>query len=317
MKIYSKITALIILSIITIISYANPPKKIGIIIPMAHQAMTEITNGFESTLKNQYSGPIEFKIANVQGDTNLEYATILTLRDQDYDIIVPIGSNATVMTTTLIKNKPIVSLASDLADSERKKLKNCNVAVVHDEVSNEQVLRFIHQVYPTIKNIVLFHSATDKVFPEVADAKKVAAKFNIVITPIMAATLPDLQSLSQNLPAHTQAIFILKDSPIVSGIAQLVKVAEKNHIPLITSDDGSVQNGAGFALGVHEDQIGIEGARLALQILQGKNACDLPITEMNKLTVFLNPKAMSSFNAEINPVKMVAKKMGYPIEEMK
>ncbi len=314
MKHSLKVTTTAVLLALASFSFADTPKKVAIVIPTSIQAMTEITRGFEETLRKEYIGPIEFKVANVQGDANLEHATLQELSDENYDIIAPVGTDATSMAISITKKNNIVSLASDLSDQQRSQLKPCNVAVVHDEISNEQQLAFIHAAYPEIKRITLFYSASEKIFPEVEDAKKAAAKFGISIHGIMAPTLPDLQVAANNMPSDTQAIFILKDSTMVSGIAQLVHIAKARHIPLITSDDGSVQNGAGFALGVHEKQIGIEGAHLAAAILAGKNACALPIVEMKKLTVFINPKSMKSFGASIEPIQKMAKKMHYQIE---
>ncbi|MES2204265.1 MAG: ABC transporter substrate binding protein [Pseudomonadota bacterium] len=311
MKKFTLLTSLLLASIIAM---AQPAKKVAIVIPIEIKAMDEIIESFEKDLQAQYAGPITFKVANAQGDMNLEHAAIASLRDQNYDLIAPVGTDATAMTLSLIKTTPILSLASDLSDAQRKKLNPCNVAVVHDEISNEEQLAFIHQAFPEIKNIVLIHSAADKIFPEVEEAKSVAKKLGITITSMMAATLPELQTIANNLPENTQAIYILKDMQIVSGTPQLAKIAQARKIPLISSDDGSVKNGAGFALGVHENQIGVNGAILAAAILNGKNACDLPISEMKKLTVFLNPKAMENFRASEETVKLTTKNMKYQIE---
>ena len=309
-----KITLLTSLLLASTIAIAQPTKKVAIIIPIEIKAMDEIIESFEKDLQAQYSGPITFKVANAQGDMNLEHAAIASLRDQNYDLIAPVGTDATAMTLSMIKTTSVLSLASDLSEAQRKKLNPCNVAVVHDEISSEAQLAFIHQAFPEIKNIVLIHSAADKVFPEVEEAKIAGKKLGITITSMMAATLPELQTVANNIPANTQAIYILKDMQIVSGTPQLAKIAQSRKIPLISSDDGSVASGAGFALGVHENQIGINGALLAADILSGKNACDLPISEMTELTVFLNPQAMESFGVSIDTVNTTANTMKYKVE---
>jgi len=314
MKNFTKINLFAGLFFFSALALATPEKKVAIIVPIEIKAIDEIVESFEKDLKTRYSNSITFKVANAQGDMNLEHAAIASIRDQDYDLIATIGTDATAMALSMVKTTPILSLASDLSEAQRKKLNPCNVAVVHDEVSIEEQLSFIHQTLPEIKTIALIHSASDKIFPEVEEAKKVGKKLGMTITSKMAATLPELQSVANNLPSDTQAVYILKDMQIVSATPQLAKIAQSRKIPLISSDDGSVKNGAGFALGVHENQIGINGAELAADILKGKNACDLPISEMHDLTVFLNPKAMESFGFSINSVKITAKNMNYKME---
>lgn len=289
-------------------------KKIGIIVPIQHKAMDDITNGFEETLRAQSKEPLKFKVANAQADLNLQRAIIQQMRDEDYDLIVPIGTDAGAMTASIIQDKPIVSLASSYTEEERIKHKPCHVAVLHDEIPVEKLITFLHQVYPAIKNVVLVHSAAEKIYPDVKTAVKIGNDYGMQIKPMLVSTLNELYTVANAMPDNTQAILVLKDSLIVSGIGTLALQAEKRHIPLITSDQGSVQDGAAFALGVHERDIGVEGAKLAAQILAGKPACSLPIVMMTKLTVFVNPQALGKENQSIAPIEATAKKNNYAVE---
>jgi len=287
---------------------------IGIIEPLEHTAMNEIVSGFTHTLHNASQKPVMIKVENAQNDANLERAIIQKMRDGHYTIIVPIGTGATQMTLAMIHDKPIISLAANVNEADRKKFRPCHVAVVHDEISSERLIHFIHTIYPTLTQLVLVHSTADKVFPEVKETIVIAKKYGITITPMMASSLPELYGITQSLPKNTEGIFVLKDSLIVSGIATLSKEAAKRHTPLITSDQGSVQDGALFALGVHESDIGSEGAKLTAAILNGQSACNLPIVEMKKLTVFVNPQSLQKENQSLTSIKNAAKKLGYHIE---
>lgn len=315
MRQIKKVIAIAVLSLILAsTAYAAAPVKVGIVMPADVQAMHEIIAGFKQTLQKEYSHPIEFEVANAQSDANLQHAILMQMRDQNYNLIVPIGDDATQMAVATNKQQPILGLAADLSDADRAKLNPCNVAIVDDEVSDAKILEFVHAAYPQLKKIALVHSAADKIFPEVAQVKQEASGMGIEVKDVMTATLPDMQSAVKELPSDIQAIFVLKDALIVSGIPQLVQIAKQRQIPLITSDDGSVQNGAGFAVGVHESEIGQDGGLLAAQILDGKAACNLPITKMTKLTVFINKQAMASSGQNIETVINTAKQLNYKVE---
>ena len=288
--------------------------KIGIVVPIEHTAMSEITKGLSDTLSEIYHQPVKIKIANAQGDVNLQRAIIQQMRDQNYAVIIPIGLNTTQMTLSMIHQQPIVALAADITESERKKLQPCNLAVVHDEISPEQLVAFIHAVYPTLTQLSLIHSSSEKVYPQVQAAIAAGKANGITIKPIMVSTLPDLYTAAHAIPEQTQGIFILKDHLIVSGVSTLANLASTRHIPLISSDQGSVQDGAGFALGVHESDIGAEGAKLIAAILQGKPACSLPITEMKTLTVFINSTSLKNEMQNSDAVESAAKRMHYHVE---
>jgi putative ABC transport system substrate-binding protein len=284
---------------------------IGIIEPLEHTAMTEIVNGYQETLTKLYHQPVTIKVENAQNDANLERAIIQKMRDANYTLIIPIGVDATEMTLAMAHQQPVVSLASDLSNTDRDKLKPCHVAVVHDEIAVSQLMAFIHAVYPQLTQLTLIHSSANKVLPEVDQAIAAGKQYGITVNHLMVSSLPELYNASNALPSNTQAIFVLKDSLIVSGISTLNKAAADKKIPLITSDQGSVQNGAGFALGVHEREIGVEGAKLSAAILQGKSACSLPIVEMKNLTVFINQKSLQNENQSVDQVMQAAKRLGY------
>ena len=287
---------------------------IGIIEPLEHTAMTEIVAGFSDTLQKLYNKPVKIKIANAQNDANIQRAIIQKMHDSNYTMIVPIGVGTSQMSLAMVHEQPVVSLASDLSENDKQTRHPCNLAVVHDQISSEQLIQFIHAVYPQLTELTLVHSAADKVFPEVTATIKAGEKYGIHVKHIMVSSLPELTTATQALPSDTQGIFVLKDSLIVSGISTLAKAAAIRHIPLITSDQGSVQDGATFALGVHEREIGVEGAKLVAEILKGKSICDLPIVEMKNLTVFVNHTALQQANLNAAPITETATAFHYKTE---
>ncbi len=316
MKIFSKVF-LFFFFIIILTSCDKPSSStvtIGIIQPLEHTAMAEIVAGYTETLKKLYDKPVIIKVRNAQNDANMQRAIIQQMRDANYSLIVPIGVDTSEMTLAMTRNQSVVSLASDLSDADRKKLKNCRVAVVHDEISTKQLLAFIHAVYPQLTQLTLIHSSANKVLPQVDEAIAAGKMFGITIHHMMISSLPELYTTANALDKDSQGIFILKDSLIVSGIGTLAKIAANKHIPLITSDQGSVQNGAGFALGVHEREIGVQGAILSVAILKGKSVCDLPIVEMKHLTVFINQKSLQSEYQSLDLLIKAAKQFSYQSE---
>lgn len=289
-------------------------KKIGIVMPIEVKALDEIVTGFKNAVLKESRVPVQFKIANAQGDMNIERAIISQMQAANYDVIIPIGSDATELSTAMVKDKAIVSLASSFTQQQRQQLKQCNIAVVHDEIPVTKQISFLHSVDPKIKTLVLIHSASDKIFPQVKEAIAAGKANGIVVKEMLAPTLNDIYSVANNIPANTQAIFVLKDAMIVNGITTLQIAAAKLHIPLYTSDQGSVQDGAGFSLSVHEKEIGSGGGSLAAKIINGQSPCKLPIVDMTKLTVFVNRKSIANESQSLLAIEAAAKTHRYNIE---
>jgi ABC-type uncharacterized transport system substrate-binding protein len=290
----------------------NAPPTVSILIPMEHSAMNDIVAGFEESLRATYGAPLQFQVNNAHNNTTTERALLQNMRGTQNALIVPIGTSTTQMTLALIHQQPIISLAANFSHSERQQRNPCNLAIVHDEIPAATTFAFIHAVYPTLKNMLLIHSADDKIFPEVPIAIRAAEMQDIHLNTLLIKTTADLKRLT--IPAGTEAIFILKDGPIVSNITPLVHTASQLHIPLITSDQGSVQNGAHFALGVYEKQIGEAGGKLAAAVLKGQSPCSLPIVEMSHFTVFINPHAVAKTTPSFTAITDAAANGGYHVE---
>jgi putative tryptophan/tyrosine transport system substrate-binding protein len=319
-------------------------KMVGIILPMEHRALREIVDGFKAALSERYRRPLQFKVVSANNDVNMQRALIEQMRDQKYDLIVPVTTGTAKMAASLVKHIPLVALAAEYSDTERQQQRlqgqqnqqrrrdqqaqqDCNVAVVNDEIDKLLIVDFMRQVYPQLHKISLVHGVFDKAFKE---AERVAAavamaempsygangrvRHGIVLQRLMVHNLSELYSVGMAVAADSEAILVLKDSLIASGIHTLVKIAQQRRIPLVTADDGTVKEGASFAVGVEERQIGAEGGVLAAQILSGKvaHACQLPIVVMSAPTVFVNPAAQTA--QSLQQLRTVARRLHYRLE---
>ena len=122
---------------------------------------------------------------------------------------------------------------------------------------------------PKAKKITLVYSTSEKVANELPEILAAAENADLKVQKLMVHHLSELYTISQAIDTNSDAVFVLKDHLIVSGIQTLVKQAEQKGIPVITSDEGSVAQGACFAIGVKESMIGKEGAQIANEILSG------------------------------------------------
>ena len=252
-------------------------------------------------------------VKNAQGDPNIERSIMQQFNGPSVDIVAPIGTDASQMAIAMIQNKPIIGIAADQLKQNAKKANNPNVTGVLDEVSVAKQIAFIHQAMPQIKKLTLVYSSDDRIFADVKTAVTTAKKYNIKIQKLMMSQLSDLYTISHNIDKDSQGIFILKDELIVSGINTLLQQAEQKKLPLIASDDGSVGKGAAFALGVSETQIGVDAANMALKIINGQKAADLPVFIMKDYSVFLNPAGAAAQNVNVSAISAAAKKAGYVV----
>jgi putative ABC transport system substrate-binding protein len=293
---------------------------VGILQPVAIQAITEITNGFEQKLTSLYPGHIHFIVENSQGDVNIQRSILQQFKARNVDMVVPIGSNAAQMAASINRKQPIVALAAEFQTKQRDQFRNKNITNVIDQIDISKQLKFIHTAFPKMKKITIMYSPTDTIFPEVKKANAAGKKYGIQIQKLMIQGLPDLYTVSQHIDNDSNAIFVLKDLLVVSGINTLIKQAAQKHILLIASDDGSVQKGADLAVGVSESLIGAKGAELAAKILSGTPASQIPVARIKLYHVYVTPSYETSkaYGKDFSfaNVKKAAKKFGYPVNTL-
>lgn len=305
------------LSVLSTISFAADnakPVTIGILVPFELPAMTQIVSGMEDTVKKDYkTAPVKFLVKNAQGDTNTQRAILQEFNSSNVNMVATIGTAASQMTIAMIRNKPIIGIAADNLKSEAAKANNLNVTGVNSHTPPKDRLRFMHSAMPNLKKITIVYSTDSHIFTQVNQLQAEAKQDHIIIQKLMITQLSDLYTVGKNIAPDSQAVFILKDLMVVSGLNTLLQQAALKHIPVIASDDGSVAKGAAFALGFSEYQTGVDAGKLAIQILNGKKASNMPVHMMKKYFVFLNPVACKKQNINPATIESLAKKLGYTV----
>ncbi|MBS0351728.1 MAG: hypothetical protein JSR33_11200 [Proteobacteria bacterium] len=290
-------------------------KTVGIVLPLDHVALRAIVAGFEQTVSQQYPGKVKFEVDNAEHDLNIQRSIIQKFINQKVDLIVPVATAPTLMAIAMVKNQPVLGLAAMVPDSVRQKSGMDNrVTAVRDEIDSSKQVAFMQAIVPNLKKFTLIYSADDKVIPEANNAIAIAKQAGIQVQPLMISALSELYGASRRIDKNSQAIFILKDNLVASGVNTLVMIANSQRIPLITSDEGTVAAGAVTALGVEEKQIGVEGGKLAAKILNGQSLRDLPIQEISQLMIFINTQAAASQNLNIAAIKNYAQQQHFDIK---
>lgn len=251
--------------------------KVGVVVPLQHEAMNQIVSGIEEALEDT---DVEIIVKNAQGDTNIMSALIKQMRDdEDIKIIMPIGTSTSQMVLANIKDRPVVCVAAKF-----DKPIGPQATGVNDEIP----ISIPMQKLKSLHKIAIIYSASEKVTPEIDELKKYADSHGVTLHLSMIQNLTDLPSAVKSAPDDTDSFLILKDHLVVSGINVIAKEAEKRSIPVIASDEGSVINGATIAIGVPEKMIGYESGQITKMILEGKNPSDIPYKNIDSLILFVN-----------------------------
>jgi putative ABC transport system substrate-binding protein len=272
---------------------------VGVILPMEHIALNQITQGIAEELALKMGKSVVVKVKNAQGDANIQRAIIEQLVREHCNLLIPVGTAASQMTLNLAPEQKILCLAADAKILQTNQ--KAQATALSDEISSLDSLTFLRSAFPALKKITLLYSAAEKVAKEIPLVCQAARELGIEVQKLMVVNMGELYTVSGSIASDSEAIFVLKDHLIVSGIQTVVQQAQMRKIPVMTSDEGSVIAGAAFAIGVKESSIGQQGALLAKAILEGESPQNMPPQTMRgPFPLFVNRTACEKQGINLN-----------------
>jgi putative ABC transport system substrate-binding protein len=123
---------------------------------------------------------------------------------------------------------------------------------------------------------------------------------NITLVERTVSTSADIMTAAQSLAAaDVQAIWVGTDNTVVSGLEAVIGVCEDNQIPFFPSDDPSIKRGGIACLGFDYYDIGYQTGEMAVKILKGTKASNIPAELGKKFSYTVNTKAAERYGVTI------------------
>ena len=290
----------------------TPP--IGIILPLTHPSLQKIVDGFCSKMTALAGNNYSFLIRDAHGDQAIQQPAIIDeMLYKKVCLMVPIGTLCTQMTVQKATTTPVIGLASS-----KKSIEGASLGyVIEDEIDMRTHCSFIKNCIPSISKVAIIATQNEKTVPEIEQFRNEALNSGIAVQIIFIQNSSEIYLATHSIDTDVQAIFILKDHAVVSGIATIAAFASERKIPLIASDEGSVEQGACCALGIKEKSIGEHGAVLAYKLLTKSSDVLEKNTQLSDITVFVNKKNAQKQNLRVRLINTFCSTMNYHLEKVK
>lgn len=267
---------------------------------IAHPALDEIYAGMVQGLqehgyvvgKNLH---IDYQIA--QGDMAINNQIAQKFVGDKPDVIVASTTPSAQAVIAAAKGRlPIVftgitdPISAKLVDNLEKP--GGNVTGVKEALAYEQNVAILHSLLPEAKHIgTVFNPGEDNSNASNAMLEKTMQPRGLTLVSAPAKNTGEVLDAARSLVGKVDAFLITLDNTAVSGLPSLVQVAEQHKLPLFVFDTYSVPIGAAVGVGYDEFDVGRLTADKVAAILQGAKAGDLPVAEVEKSRIVLNPAA--------------------------
>jgi len=179
-------------------------------------------------------------------------------------------------------------VAGKVVESWDKPGGNCTGASDWVEIGPQ--LKLFKEVSPGFKKLgTIYNAGEANSVVQINELKKAAPAFGITkIVEATAATTADVYAAANSLVGRVDAIWICTDSTVVSSLGSVVKICEKNKIPLFGAEEGTVTKGSICAVGFSYYKLGETAGKIAARVLKGENPAIIPVAKAPLTDLFVN-----------------------------
>lgn len=280
----------------------NGTRVVGIVEPMEHVAIADVTRGIRDGLSQRRD--VEIRVMNANGDATTISQIVDNFRDREVAIYVPIFTKTVQAVRSKISKEPIVFAAvTDPVSAGLVKSPNApeaNITGVSDLWPIGSNLDLIRQVLPTAKVLGMVYDPGDpssSVTLPLIKQEAEARSLKLELRPVHSMN-EVVQSLA-SFQGKIDLLFTANDVTVTAALPALVQFAIQNKIPLFAGDYSSVERGAVCAVGQNYYSVGTETAALINRVLDGHKISATPVRYTKGGDLYINAKAAELMGLQI------------------
>jgi putative tryptophan/tyrosine transport system substrate-binding protein len=269
--------------------------SIAILTPVTHPSLEENESGFKKTMNEKNPGKYRFETYNAQGNKILLRSEIEEIARQEYSLVLTIGTSTSQMIKEVFEKKKLKTpvVFTCVNDPEGYNIVSPNITGVKEMLQFDEEIAALLYYKPDIKNILLIYNPAEPGLQKDQQAvEQILLDRGIYLRTIEVFQTNEMLSKVSPFMSMADAIIILKDNTVVSGLDVIIKLCNLHKIPLMASDLDSPKRGAAFGYGVYEIEFGIEAAKKALKIIDdGISPEMIPVTPISGFILKVNSEA--------------------------
>ncbi|MEI6315549.1 MAG: ABC transporter substrate-binding protein [Syntrophus sp. (in: bacteria)] len=312
------VISVIIISLLCLITgEAWAEKKIGIFMFSEETRYVEATKAFKNRLAEAGFGEnkVTYFVENAQGNKARAAEIVKKLSAQKLDLILSLGTSATVPLSREIKDVPIVfSVVYDPVDAgiaTSWKSSGNNTTGSSPLVPMPKLMDTLKLFAPVKRLAVLYTPGEKNSETQVRELQRIQDKYRIKIIPVRLAKKEEIDQLIPEVLRSADAMYITGSNLVNSQIQSIVDMSAKARVITITHLEDLVVKGV--LLGVTSDSYagGRVSGDMAVKIFKGAKPSSIPIEIVAKNTVMLNMNTVKkgSFVVPAKFMKIVTKKI--------
>ncbi|MFH1776302.1 MAG: ABC transporter substrate-binding protein [Candidatus Omnitrophota bacterium] len=309
-----KSVRLFIFSLCFLLSMINPLAAAEVDIPVfidrELNAYQSIVEGIGEILKKNRYTP-NFTYYNFEDSTPQGQAMARKIKDKKSDLILTLGSKASIIVKNEISDIPVVfslvinPLEEGLVNSMTRP--GNNVTGVSINISVETQFTVIKSIIPTARRIGVVYDR-DKTAGVVKEAKEAAEKLGLELVALPVSSKADVPKTIESLNGKIDVLWGTVDTTVFTSqsIQFILLFSLRNKIPFIGFSPSFVKAGALMGVYCNYKNIGRKTGEMIIRVLKGEAPGDIPVDLPTDPDLAINVRVADIMGIKI-PAKVLSK----------
>jgi len=286
---------------------ARAVKRIGILLWSEEDRYIEAKNGVIEQLREAGYGEPATKliIKNAGGNKAVAAEMAQKFAAAKMDLIISIGTTATIAVTREIKDVPVVfSMVYDpvmVNIAHNWKSSGNNTTGASPRVPMSNIMDTLKRFAPAKRLAVLYSPDEKNSVVQLKELIRAQSDFQLEIVPVPLNNIEEVAFILPEVIRTVDAIYLSGSSIVGNTISMIVALATKAKIITITHLDDLVNKGALLGVCANSHALGRLAARKAMKVLKGAKPSSIPIETLKDMDLIFNIKTAKTGHFKLPP----------------
>ncbi len=264
------------------------PKRLAVFV-FSDSAVLELsTKGIQDELNHsgvlkKHNITVDFK--NAQNDYSAAQAIVQDIVRQKYDYMITASSLALQVAAN--GNKTIPHIFGTVTDPYRMGIAKTsadhlpNITGVATFQPVESAVSAMRMIFPKARRIgIAWNPSEANSEACTLKARAAARKYNFELVEKTVTRTDEVKdAVAALINSGIDLFFTSGDNTVILAQATVAQILQEHKIPYFTNDPSDIERGAFFSIGADYYQVGVETAKMAALVINGKAPKDIPIRE--------------------------------------
>jgi len=303
------LSILFVVSLLTCATIFGQQKaiQIGVLQFASHPALDGARDGFIDALTQagfKDGDKIKLDLQNAQRDMGVARTIAMKFVSDKKDVIYAIATPASQAVAKETQAIPIIfnAVTDPVKAGLVKSIESSgnNVTGVSDFIPVRSQIDLLLKIAPKIKKLgIIYNAGEDNARVLVDITRGVAKELKLDLVEATVTNSSEVFAATQTLVGRVDGIYTIQDNTVISALESVLKVANKNQIPVLVPGVPSVERGGLATVGTSYYNLGKIAGEQALRIFKGIKPSEIPVSYAKNFDIYLNQKTADEIGIKL------------------